>query len=91
MVSKELTVINRAGMHARPSSLVVRELQKYKSEVYFEKVGRNSFKINAKSILGVITLGAAYGTKIIVSAEGPDEKAALAAVEKLFLSKFDEE
>jgi phosphocarrier protein len=81
-------VQNRAGVHARPSALLVREIMKYKSDVYFEK---DDERINAKSIMGLLTLGASYGTEIKVIAEGPDEDAALAAVKKLFDDKFEED
>jgi phosphocarrier protein len=80
-------VQNRAGIHARPSAILVREIMKYKSEVYFEK---DDERINAKSIMGLLTLGAAYGSEIKVIAEGSDEAAAVAAVKALFDSKFEE-
>jgi phosphocarrier protein len=88
MVEKEVTVINRAGIHARPASLLVKEIQKFKSNVMF-KTG--SYSINAKSILGVITLGAEYGAKIKITANGEDEQDAVNAVTALFASKFEEE
>jgi phosphocarrier protein len=88
MLEKEVTVVNRAGIHARPASLLVKEIQKYKSSVLFQK---GTYTINAKSILGVITLGAPYGAKIKIIADGPDEKNAVDAIVKLFESKFEEE
>jgi phosphocarrier protein len=88
MVERTVKVINRAGVHARPSSLIVQETNKYKSSVHFEHDGD---KINAKSILGVITLGACYGAVINVSAEGEDEEELVNAIEKLFAAKFAEE
>jgi phosphocarrier protein len=88
MIETTVKVQNRAGIHARPSALLVKEIMKYKSEVYFEK---DDERINAKSIMGLLTLGASYGTEIKVIAEGEDEQAAVDAVKKLFDSKFEEE
>jgi phosphocarrier protein len=87
---KEQTVIisNRAGVHARPAALLVQTTKNYNCSIYLEK-GRD--KINAKSIMGVITLGAAFGTEIKISAEGEDEEAAVNALVRLFNSKFEEE
>ena len=88
MTEKNVTIINRAGIHARPASVLVQAIKDYKCNVYFEK-GAN--RINAKSIMGIITLGAAYGTEIKIIAEGEDENAAIAALARLFESKFEEE
>ena len=88
MIEQTVQVVNRAGVHARPASLIVRAINRMKSQVFME-VGDN--KINAKSILGVITLGAAYGTKIKIIADGKDEKEAVAAIVRLFETKFEEE
>ena len=88
MVEKIITVINRAGIHARPSALIVQTTKNIKSNIYFEK---GSDRVNAKSIMGVITLGAAYGTELKIIAEGEDEEYAVEALSKLFESKFEEE
>jgi phosphocarrier protein len=88
MIEHMVEVTNRAGIHARPASLIVAAIDKMKSHVFFEVDGN---QINAKSILGVITLGAAYGTKIKIIADGEDEKEAVAAVIHLFETKFEEE
>jgi phosphocarrier protein len=87
MQERIVTVQNRAGIHARPSALLVKAIMPFKSEVYFEK---DDERINAKSIMGLLTLGASYGTQLKVITEGSDEKEALDAVEKLFDSKFEE-
>ena len=87
-MEKIVKVINRAGIHARPSSLLVQTTKNFKSSIYFEK---NGDRINAKSIMGIITLGAAYGTEIKIIAEGEDEEAAVDALVKLFESKFEED
>jgi phosphocarrier protein len=88
MIERIVTIQNRAGIHARPSALLVQTAKDFKSDIYFEKDGD---QINGKSIMGIITLGAAYGTEIKVIVDGPDEQAAVDALVKLFNSKFEEE
>ncbi|MCL2244100.1 MAG: HPr family phosphocarrier protein [Treponema sp.] len=88
MIEKTVKVINRAGIHARPSALLVQTTKNFKSSIYFEK---NQDRINAKSIMGIITLGAGYGAEVKLIAEGEDEKEAVEALVKLFESKFEEE
>jgi len=88
MVERSVTISNRAGIHARPAALVVQATKDFKCNVYFEK-GQD--RINAKSIMGVITLGAAYGTEIKIIAEGEDEQTAVDTLVRLFESKFEEE
>ncbi|MDR1220112.1 MAG: HPr family phosphocarrier protein [Treponema sp.] len=85
MIERMITVTNRAGVHARPSAMIVQSIKDFKSNIYFEK---DNDRINAKSIMGVLTLGAAYGTKLKIIAEGDDEVQALEKVVKLFESKF---
>jgi phosphocarrier protein len=88
MIEQLVQVKNRAGIHARPASLIVAAINKMKSQVYLEVDSR---QIDAKSILGVITLGAAYGTKIKITAEGVDEQEAVNVLVHLFETKFEEE
>jgi phosphocarrier protein len=88
MLEKTVTVQNRAGVHARPSALIVRAIKDAKSDIYFQK-GVN--KINAKSIMGIITLGAGYGQKIDVIVDGPDEQVTMDKIVNLFDSKFEED
>jgi phosphocarrier protein len=88
MTEKVITVINRAGIHARPSALLVQTTKNYKSNIYIEK---DNDRINAKSIMGIITLGASYGTVLKIIADGEDEHAAVETVARLFESKFEEE
>ena len=88
MTEKKVTVINRAGIHARPSAILVQTTKNYKSNIFIEK---NSDRINAKSIMGIITLGASYGTELKIIADGEDEQAAVDALARLFESKFEEE
>ena len=88
MVEQSITISNRAGIHARPAALLVQTTKDFKCNIYFEK-GRD--RINAKSIMGIITLGAAFGTEIKIVAEGEDEQTALDTLVRLFESKFEEE
>jgi len=88
MTEKIVTVINRAGIHARPSALLVQTTKNFKCNIYIEK---NSDRINAKSIMGIITLGATYGTELKIVADGEDEETAVDMLVKLFESKFEEE
>ena len=88
MITKTVTISNRAGIHARPAALIVQTTKNYKCNIFFEK---GSNRINAKSIMGIITLGASYGTEIKISADGEDEAAAIQALLCLFSSKFEEE
>ena len=88
MVTKKIIVQNRAGIHARPSSLIVQTASKFQSNIMFEK---ENVTVNAKSIMGVMTMAAGYQTELTLSADGADEAEALAALEQLFAAKFEEE
>jgi phosphocarrier protein len=88
MVQKTITIKNRAGIHARPAALLVQTASKFKSKIFIEK---DNDKINGKSIMGIITLGAGYNTSLVLSAEGEDETEAVEALVKLFDSKFEED
>jgi len=88
MVEQTVTISNRAGIHARPAAILVQATKNFNCNIYLEK-GNN--KINAKSIMGVITLGAAFGTELKIVAEGEDEQEAVKTIVRLFESKFEEE
>ena len=88
MVERTVTIRNRAGMHARPAALLVKTASEFESRIYIEK---DSERVNGKSIMGVITLGATYNTPLKIIADGPDEALALDAIEKLFENRFEEE
>lgn len=88
MIERDVTVKNRAGIHARPAALIVQTAGKYDSRILFKKDGE---EINAKSIMGIITLGAAYNSTINICADGPDEQDAIDALSSLFENKFEEE
>jgi phosphocarrier protein len=88
VIEKIITVRNRAGIHARPAALISQTANKFKSEILMQK---DTLTINAKSIMGVITMAAGYNTNIIVRADGEDEAEAVEALRSLFENKFEEE
>ena len=88
MTEQTVTISNRAGIHARPAAVIVQAVKNYKANIYFEK-GRN--RINAKSIMGILTLAAVYGAEIKIIADGEDEKEAVDTIVRLFETKFEEE
>ncbi|MDR2663762.1 MAG: HPr family phosphocarrier protein [Treponema sp.] len=88
MYEKIVKVINRAGVHARPAALLVQAAKDFPCEIYFE---RDDDRINGKSIMGIITLGAGFGSEIKLVAEGEDERKAVEALARLFETKFEEE
>ena len=86
--SKDLVINNRLGMHARPSARFVKVSNRYKAEIWVEKDGE---QVNGKSIMGLMMLAAGQGSKLHVTAEGPDAAQALDDLEHLVRSNFDEE
>jgi len=88
MTERAVTIINRAGMHLRPAGVLVKAIKDYQANIYFEK---GSTRINAKSVMGIVTLAASYGTELKIIAEGEDEEAAVETIVHLFESKFEEE
>ena len=88
MYQKTVRVINRAGIHARPAALLVQTAKDFVCEIIFE---RGDDRINGKSIMGIITLGASYGSDITIIADGIDEIKAVEALARLFETKFEEE
>ena len=87
-IVKEFTILNRLGLHARPSAMFVKTANRFKAEVWVEKDGE---QVNGKSIMGLMMLAAGQGSKLLVSCEGPDAEKALAEIEALILRRFDEE
>jgi phosphocarrier protein len=87
MISREFTINNKLGLHARPSAQLTQIAGRFKSEIYIARDGR---RVNAKSIMGVMMLAAGTGATVTVDAEGPDEKAALDAIGTLITSRFGE-
>lgn len=88
MIKKELTIKNKTGLHARPAALLVKTTGKFKSEIFISKDG---YKVNGKSIMGVMTLAAESGSVIEISVDGLDEEEAMLALEDLINNKFFED
>lgn len=88
MVQKELTILNRLGLHARPAAQIAQTAAGFECDIELTK---DNVTINAKSIMGVMMLAAEFGSTICVTTRGTDEIQALAALEKLFNDKFNED
>ena len=84
----EVTVVNKLGIHARPSARITQVATGFSSEVWMTRKGR---RINAKSIMGVMMLAAGKGSTLLIETEGEDEDEALAALVELIESGFGEE
>ena len=87
MYMKEVTVNNQVGLHARPATFFIQKANEYKSSIWVEKDDR---RVNAKSLLGVLSLGIVKGTIINLIADGPDEEAAINALVDLINSEFSD-
>lgn len=87
MFMKETVVNNQVGLHARPATFFIQKANEFKSSVWVEKEER---RVNAKSLLGVLSLGIVKGTTITLIADGPDEEAAINALVELINSDFSE-
>lgn len=85
MFSKEVVVQNQVGLHARPATFFIQKANEFKSTIWVEKDER---KVNAKSLLGVLSLGITKGTAINITADGADEEEAVAALVALIASNF---
>ena len=87
MQSIQLEITNKSGLHSRPAALFVQEANKFKSKIMVKKGEK---EVNAKSILGVLTLGVTKGSLVTVTADGEDEQEALQAITALHESGYDE-
>ena len=87
-LTKELTVQNKLGIHARPAAMFVKTASRFTSEIMVEKDGET---VNGKSIMGVMMLAAGPGCKLTLHATGTDAQTAVAEIEELLKRKFDEE
>ena len=87
MLSEEITIINKLGLHARAAAKLVSTASSYQSVIELEK---GSQRINAKSIMGVMMLAASKGTTLLIHANGEDENDALGAIKKLINDRFGE-
>ena len=82
-----VTVINPEGLHARPADMLVRTASKFTAEIM---IGKDSELVDCKSILSLLTLGAAQGTELTLTAQGDDAAEALKSIGQLFDAGFDE-
>ena len=87
-LTRDVAVLNRYGIHARPAALLVKAATRFPCEILIEK---NGVKVNAKSIMGLLTLEGNHGAKMKIHAKGADAAAALAALAELFEKKFFED
>ena len=87
-LEKEITIINRLGLHARPAAMFVRIASRYRSEVWVEKEGE---QINGKTIMGLMMLAAGQGSKLLIRCEGPDADKAMQEIEELINQRFHED
>ncbi len=87
MYVKDVVVQNQVGLHARPATFFIQKANEFKSSIWVEKEER---RVNAKSLLGVLSLGILGGTSIKIIADGADETEAVEALVKLVLSGFAE-
>ena len=87
MYQKTVTVKNATGLHARPATYFIQKANEFKSGIWVEKEER---RVNAKSLLGVLSLGIVKGTTITLIADGADEKEAVAALVELIENNFGE-
>lgn len=85
MLKKAIKVINPSGVHARPASVLVRKASEYEADFHIHSHG---YRINGKSILGVLTLAAEQGAELELEFDGPDEAEAMQAISRLFENGF---
>lgn len=90
MVSKQTTIINATGLHARPASVFVAEAKKYESAVTIANVDKGTAPVNAKSIMMILAAGLGTGTTVEIACDGADEQEALDALIALVDSGFGE-
>lgn len=87
MISHNIVITNTSGLHARPATFFIQKANSYKASIWIEKEDR---KVNAKSLLGVLSLGIAKGMTITLIAEGQDEDLAISGLTELIDSGFSE-
>ena len=87
-VEKEIAVVNRLGLHARPAAMFVRIASRYRCEVWVDKEGE---EVNGKSIMGLMMLAAGQGSKLNIRCEGDDASKAMRELEELIQAGFNED
>jgi phosphocarrier protein len=88
MISRDFTISNKLGLHARPSAQLTQVASRFAADIHVSRGGR---RVNAKSIMGVMMLAAGQGSTVTVEAEGDDAEQALAAIGELIAGGFGEE
>ena len=87
-VTREITVLNRLGLYARPAAMFVKVCNRHRSDIWVEKDGE---QVNGKSIMGLMMLAAGQGSKLRITCDGIDAEKAVDEIEALVLTRFDEE
>lgn len=87
MIKRDVTIINKLGLHARAAAKLVSCASSFDSDIYLE---RNGQRVNGKSIMGVMMLAASQGVQVVLEANGADEEQALDALQTLVIDKFGE-
>ena len=87
MITRDIVITNTSGLHARPATFFIQKANSYRASVWVEKDDR---KVNAKSLLGVLSLGIAKGMTVTLIADGPDEETAITGLVELIDSGFSE-
>jgi phosphocarrier protein len=87
-VEKEIAIVNRLGLHARPAAMFVRIANRFRCEIWVEKEGE---QIDGKSIMGLMMLAAGQGSTLLIRCEGPDADKAMEELEALIKAKFNED
>jgi phosphocarrier protein HPr len=87
-IVREIPIVNRLGLHARPAAMFVRIASKFRCEVW---VGKDGEEVNGKSIMGLMMLAAGQGSKLQIRCEGPDAAQAISEIEELIKSRFNED
>ena len=87
LVKRKVVIKNKLGLHARPAAMFVQIANKFDCDI---RVKRGSREVSGKSIMGILTLAANRGSKILLSAEGPDSEAAMAELERLLAGGLDD-
>ena len=88
MIKKQVRVLNREGLHARPSATLVKVASRFESDFYIQLQG---YRVNGKSILGVMTLAADFGSELELITDGRDEEEAMQTIRELFENRFNME
>lgn len=88
MIKKTIKIVNKLGMHARPATMIVKAASKYRSDF---KIVKSDMEINGRSIMGVMTLAAEFGSELELVADGVDEEVLIKEIAQMFADKFGEE